>query len=211
MARKFLLSCGILSSLFYIAINIFIPRLFEGYSQASQTVSELSAIDAPTRPLWVKLAMTYVLLFSAFGLGLLLSAGTDRNLRIAARLIAAYVIINFYWPPMHLRGEQPTLTDTLHIAWAMITLVLMMLIMFYGAKAEGKGFRIYTIITFILFIGFGFLIAKDSPGIPKNLPTPWLGVWERINIAAFMLWIMVFSGRLLGKERRRSEFNLAEI
>ena len=61
MARKILLSCGILSSLLYIAMNIFVPMLYEGYNMGSQTVSELSAIDTPTRPLWIVLAIIYAL------------------------------------------------------------------------------------------------------------------------------------------------------
>lgn len=197
MSRKILLSCGILSSLLYIAMNIFIPPLFEGYDQASQTVSELSAIGAPTRSLWVKIAMIYILLVAAFGLGILFSAGNNRSLRITGWLTIVYVIFNFYWPPMHLRGEEPGLTDTLHITWAFISLTLMMLIMFYGAKAYERSFRIYTAITFLVFISFGILIAKESPGIAKNLPTPMIGIWERINIGAYMIWIIVFAARIL--------------
>jgi hypothetical protein len=52
MIRKVLIVCGILSSLLYVAMNVFVPMLWEGYRSASQTVSELSAIGAPTRPLW---------------------------------------------------------------------------------------------------------------------------------------------------------------
>jgi len=43
MIRKILLACGILSSLFYVAMNIFVAMQYEGYNSASQTVSELSA------------------------------------------------------------------------------------------------------------------------------------------------------------------------
>jgi hypothetical protein len=55
MIRKTLLVCGILSSLLYVAMTVFIAMQWEGYSSASQTVSELSAIGAPTRSLWVAL------------------------------------------------------------------------------------------------------------------------------------------------------------
>ena len=47
--RKTLLVSGIVSSLLYVAMNIFVAMQWEGYSSASQTVSELSAIGAPTR------------------------------------------------------------------------------------------------------------------------------------------------------------------
>lgn len=200
MSRKILLTCGILSSLLYVAMNIFVPTLFEGYSSVSQTVSELSAINAPTRTLWVWMAMLYVLLFAGFGAGVLQSAGKSRRLRIAGILIIIYVIINFYWPPMHLRGNEPTLTDTLHIAWAIITIILMMLIMGFGAAALGKWFRVYTIITFVVFIVFGILIGTEAPGIPENLPTPYIGIWERIKIGAFMLWVIAWAIILLRKE-----------
>ena len=53
MLRKLLLIYGILSSLLYVAINILVPMAWDGYNAVSQTVSELSAIDAPTRPLWL--------------------------------------------------------------------------------------------------------------------------------------------------------------
>src|SRR5690349_15395362 len=144
---KNLLICGIFSSLLYVVMNIFVPMGFEGYSLASQTVSELSAINAPTRSLWVFLAIIYILLFAAFGLGVSKSAASNRQLRIVSGLIILYVVINVYWPPMHLRGNKPTLTDTLHIVWAMVTLVLMMLIMGFGAAALGRSFRLFTIAT----------------------------------------------------------------
>ena len=201
MTRKLLLWCGICSSLLYAGMNIFVPMFFEEYSSASQTVSELSAINAPTRPLWVSLAMVYIFLFAFFGLGVWQSAFGSRQLRLVGSLIVVYVIINFYWPPMHLRGNEPTLTDSLHIVWAMMTLLLMILIMGFGGAALGKMFRVYTILTFVVFIVFGILIGVEAPGIPKNLPTPRIGIWERINIGAFMLWVIVFAVALLQREK----------
>jgi hypothetical protein len=198
--RKGLLFCGILSSVWYIAINILVPVFYEGYSTVNLTVSELSAIGAPTRILWVLLAILYPLLFAAFGLGVLKSAGQSRALRIVGSLIIIYCILNFYWPPMHRRevigAGRGTLTDTLHITWAVVTILMMMLLMGFGAAALGKRFRIFTTATFVLFLIFGSLSGVESPHINANLPTPNLGIWERINIAAFMIWVIVFSNVL---------------
>ena len=63
------LICGIVSSLLYVAMNVFIPMRWDGYSSAAQTVSELSAIGAPTRALWVPLGTVYTLLVPVFGWG----------------------------------------------------------------------------------------------------------------------------------------------
>lgn len=208
--RQALLTCGILSSLLYIGMNVFVPPLFEGYSYASHTVSELSAIGAPTRRLWVALASFYILLFFAFSIGVWQLRHQNRFIQIIGVLMLIYSVVNFYWPPMHLRGNEPTLTDVLHIVWAGATILLMLLIMGFGAFAFGKSFRFYTASTIAIHIVFGVLTSLEAPNIAVNGPTPWIGVWERINIAAFMIWIMVLSIVLLRMEKstvliRRSE------
>lgn len=205
--KQALLISGIVSSLWYVAINIYVPMQDPGYNIVTQTVSELSAIGAPTRVLWVSLVMLYPVLFAAFGWGVLQSASGSRPLRVTGILIIVYCVINFYWPPMHLRGNEPTLTDTLHIVWAMMALLGMMLMMGFGAAALGKWFRIYTIATFVVFIVFGVLIGIEAPGIPENLPTPHIGIWERINMGAFFLWVVVFAIALLRKEKVLASVN----
>lgn len=209
--HKALLVCGILSSLWYVAINIFVPMMYPGYSSSSFTVSELSAIGAPTRILWVILAMLYPLLFAAFGWGVLKSSEKSRKLRVAGSLIIAYGVVNFYWPPMHQReviaAGEGTLTDTLHIVWAMMALFLMLLIMGFGAKALGKRFRFYTIATWVIFLTFGALTFMESPGIQANLPTPHIGIWERINIGAFLVWVTVFAIVLLRRNETQNAKN----
>jgi hypothetical protein len=61
--RKALLVCGIVSSLLYGAMIGAIR--FEGYSLVSQVPSELTAIGAPTRTLWMWLGSAYTVLVAA--------------------------------------------------------------------------------------------------------------------------------------------------
>ena len=207
MFKKILLVCGILSSLLYVAMNIFVPMLYDGYNSASQTVSELSAIGAPTRALWVSLGTVYTLLITAFGWGAWQSAAQNRNLQIAGGFIFTYGIVSFIWPfaPMHQRealaagGE--TLTDTMHLVMAAVTVLLMMMAMGFGARAFGKRFRLYSIATILTLLVFGVLTSTDAPNVQANLPTPRVGVWERINIGVFLLWVIVFAIILLRKEK----------
>jgi hypothetical protein len=202
--RRLFLAGGILSSLWYLVVNIIVSTQDPNYSSVTQTISELSAIGAPTRILWVLLCTFYPLLYAAFGWGVLQSAGENRLLRLMGALIIVHAVFNFFWPPMHQRevlaAGGGTLTDTLHIAWAMVTLVFNMLIMGLGAAVFGKRFRLYTIISFILFIVFGLLIAREAPGVNDNLSTPGIGIWERVNIAVYMLWVMVVAFLLLQKK-----------
>jgi len=131
MVRKILLSCGILSMLWYVAINIIVPMQYPGYDIASQTVSELSAIDTPTRTFWFVLCIFYSLLFIAFGSGIWLSANGDRKLQFVAAVVIFDGVLGLYWPPMHRReviaAGGGTLTDTLHLVWAFVHLGLMFL------------------------------------------------------------------------------------
>jgi hypothetical protein len=39
--------------------------------------------------------------------------------------------------------------------------------------------------------------TKRSSTLQANLPTPWVGVWERILIGAFMLWVVVLAVTVL--------------
>jgi len=204
--HKALLFAGIASSLLYVLMNILCPILYDGYNTVSQTVSELSAIDAPTRPIWVPLGVAYTLLLVAFGLGIWQSSAQNRSLRIVGVLFAIHGFIGLFWPPMHQRDVLAagggTMTDTMHIVFAMLTVPLMALEIGFGAAAFGKRFRIYSIISLAILIVFGILTGLDGPAIGKNLPTPFIGIWERINIGVFLLWVVVLAIVLL---RRRKD------
>lgn len=205
MLQKVLLLSGFTSSLVYAAVNVFVPMTWAEYSIANQTVSELSAIGAPTRTLWIGLVVPYIVLFAAFGWGVLRSAGANRWLHIAGWLILVYSVFNLYWPPMHRReilaAGGGTLTDVLHLVWAGVTVFLFVLIMGFGALGLGRPFRVYTIASIAALIVCGLLTSLSAPNVGANLPTPWIGVWERLNIAVFLLWVAVLSLSLLWMER----------
>jgi hypothetical protein len=205
-----LLACGIAAPLLYAGMLIWIPPLWPGYSSASQTVSELSAIGAPTRPLWVALALLYTLLVAAFGWGIWVSAQGGRSLRVVGALMFASGVFGLFWPPMHLRevlaAGGGTLTDTLHIVWTAVNGLLMMLAMGFAAAALGKRFRFYSIGSIAALLLTGAITSADASRLEANLPTPGMGVWERINIGVMMLWLLVLALALLrfyGQRRPR--------
>jgi hypothetical protein len=43
----------------------------------------------------------------------------------------------------------------------------------------------------------GAATAQGAGGVEANLPTPWLGVWERVNIGVWLLWVAVLAAVLL--------------
>jgi hypothetical protein len=188
-----LIACGVISSVLYAAMLILIPLGWPGYSSAAQAVSELSAIGAPTRSLWAPLGVLYTVLVSAFGTGIVMQRPRKRSLRIAGSVLVVYGVLGLFWPPMHLRGVQPTLTDALHVVFSVATVLLMLLAIVFGAAALGNAFHTFSVATIGVFVLFGTLTFLEAPRLAANLPTPWLGIWERVNIGAFLVWVAVFA------------------
>ena len=70
----------------------------------------------------------------------------------------------------------------------------------FGAASFGKAFRIFSVGVVVVFIVFGILTTKESLGLEAGLPTPYIGIWERINMGAYMLWVIVFAIGLIRRE-----------
>ena len=195
--RRVLFACGIASSLLYVIMNIIAPLQYPGYSVLSQSVSELSAIGAPSRPLWIRLGFVYDVLIIAFGLGIWRSAGHNRPLRVVGGLLAASGAIGFVWAPMHIRGEGFSLTDTVHIVVSAVWVLLSLTSLGFGAAAFGRRFAVYSIASLVIQLALGTWVGMQGPDVAANLATPWLGFVQRINIAVFMLWVAVLAVRLM--------------
>jgi hypothetical protein len=203
MARKVLLGCGILSSLLYVAANIVGARRWRDYSLASQTVSELSAIGAPSRPSVIPLLTAHGGLVVPFGVGVWESAGRPRGLRVTGVLLVGLGASDLPAPlfPMHrrealARGEGSR-TDSMHIVVTGLNSLLILLAVGFGSTAFGKRFRLYSIGTILVLAVTGGLTATQASRVEANLPTPWAGVAERISIGGYLLWQVVLAIALL--------------
>jgi hypothetical protein len=82
MLRKGLLFCGILSSVIYLGTDSAGALRWNGYSYTSQTISELMAFDAPSRPLVLPFFFVYDVLLIAFAFGLWLLPAPRRALAL---------------------------------------------------------------------------------------------------------------------------------
>src|SRR5690348_15877872 len=110
-ATRALLACGILSSVAYVTANVVASATWPVYSSPSQTISDLSAIGAPSRAAWLAFGTAYTLLLIAFGVGGWQAAPGQRGLRSAAGMLITIGVLGQFWPPMHLRGMRTSVTD----------------------------------------------------------------------------------------------------
>ena len=209
--RRGLLLCGILSSLLWVAGDIAASLGYPGYNYFDYSVSELSAIGAPTRAWLMPLGLVTVVLELAFAVGVWLAAAPKRGLRIAAVLLfiqaamnVAIGLINLVTPfaSMHTRGEIAAAggqmsTDTLHLVYAAVTVVLILSMIGFAAGAFGRAWRWYSIATIAAALAFGAWAATYAPAVAANLPTPGLGLIERVNVYSFYLWEALLAVMLL--------------
>jgi uncharacterized protein len=210
MVRKLLLVSGIVSSALYLAADVLGAAVYPGYSYIDQTISELSALGAPSRPIVVPLFSLYPPLVFLFAIGVWLVAANRRALHVVAGLLGLYSLACIPFAPMHTRevlaAGGGTWTDKMHLVMTAIDSLLLVSIIVIGSRTFGRAFRLYSVITLVVIIGCGAFTASYGPDVGANSPTAWIGITERVTVLGSMLWLAIFAGALLrarslGRER----------
>jgi hypothetical protein len=116
---------------------------------------------------------------------------------ILANAVDSLILWNFF--PMHMRGDPPTFTDTMHGILAINPFVLASLVL--GAIYFKNWFRYYSIATILLLIITAMLAFSSATLVFKNQPTPGLGTTERVSQYSHQLWHMVLAIVLLYRQR----------
>lgn len=202
LLRRTLLTCGIAGAALYPAADILAAKRYPGFSYRDQAVSELFAIGAPTSDFLVPLfsiSSAGILLFS---LAIWMSANGRRLLQVLAVMMAlnaldALVLWNFF--PMHMRGVEPSFTDLMHGLLAIDPFLLAAIVL--AAIAHPGPFRVYTIATILVTMGFALSAVKYVPAVVAGDPTPWMGAAERAGQYATNLWYATFAIMLMRHRR----------
>ena len=196
--RRLLVACGIVGAVLYPLADIFATTRYPGFSYRDQAVSELFAIGAPTSAMVVSLFTSSSTLLFLFAIGIWMSANGQRLVRVMAVMMAlntidALVLWNFF--PMHMRGVQPSFTDTMHGLLAIDPFILAAMVL--AAVAFRGWFRRYTVTTIV----FTNLLALSAVSFVRafmaHQPTPWMGATERAGQYATNLWYAMLAVVLL--------------
>lgn len=201
--RKILLVCGLLSSLLYVSIDLISAILYGDYHRfASQAISELMARGAPTERLVDPLFLLYGVLVMAFAVGVWRSSDRSR-VHLTGGILFAYAALGLLGPTlfeMNVRGTGDPRADMLHIVLTSVLGLLALAAVWVGASTWQRGFRLYSLATLLVLVVFAVLTALASRGLSTGQPTPWLGITERIDIGAFLLWMAILADSLLRTE-----------
>jgi len=206
-----LLGCGIVSSVLYVLSDVLGTLRYEGYSYADQEFSELTAEGSPVRPLMITLnEIPYTLLVGAFAAGVWTSADRERAGRITGAMLLGYAAFGMAGglffpmkPREALAAGEGTLRNTMHIPATALMSQFLLLAMGFGSTLLGERFRYYSYGTIVILLFFGALAGLQGGKMAANQPTPWMGIEERINIYATMLWVVVLAIGLFRAQKSR--------
>lgn len=199
-----LLGCGVAVAVVQIAGDVIAAARYPGYSYAHMTVSELSAIGAPTRSFQSGVGVLFGLLVVAFAGGVWWMADGQRRLRSVAVLLGVFAVNGVVWGlfPMQPRGSAMAATDVAHIVGAVVQVATIVLFIAIGSGAAGRPFRRTSIAFIVAILAAGGLAGTQAGRIAAGDPTPYIGLIERVSFYGPSLWILLLAIVLLRNRPR---------
>ncbi|HEX7467413.1 MAG TPA: DUF998 domain-containing protein [Methanobacterium sp.] len=187
---------GIVGPLVYILAVIIGGAIRNDYSALYNAISELTMANAPNKLLLDVLFGIYNIFLLIFGLSAYFDTSiNNKKFKVSALML---VIIGFLGLSVLIftqdpRGAPATLHGTLHILLSGITAALTIISIFiagvsFRKYSNLKGFSWYSYITAIFIFISGGLGAAS---LANN--GPYGGLFERITIFLFMIWVIILS------------------
>jgi len=177
---------GLVSLLSYLAAVLFAPTAYPGYRWMQQAVSDLSAVNAPSRDLWNRLSCLYV----PCGLvSLMMSCVFIQKKHSRALRLGVYLFTGMNWLsaagytlfPLTDSGYAGTVQDGLHLAVTALVVVLsitsLVLVMVGGYRRRAM---VSLAMWASVALGMMFIGAVGSGLAPKAI----FGVMERFSLFA---------------------------
>ncbi len=177
---------GIIAPILFIVTDLAAGFIRKNYSFVYQSMNELSAVGAPTRPYVVSLNIVGYVLVIVFGLAVWKLGGHNPALRILAILAVGFGVFNLIgiFFPMQV-GKPPSTINVVIGALGVFSLVLAIPV---AAFAFNGWFRIASIVLaslFVLLTIFGLYIAPRMGGYTT---TP-IGLQERTMMYLTFSWL----------------------
>ena len=200
MLRKVLVSCGITAPVLYVITAIIGAALRPDYSHIVNAISELLSNGAPNKAILDVVFNIYNALLLVFAIGAYSVMKTfPRISKVSMGILIGIQVLSFSWGffPMDPLGAEATFAGTMHNVLggvvAMATIV-MPLLMGLGVR-HMDGFNHYAVYSFvssaIIFVSglTGVILAGQGVHL--------FGLFERITIGTYEVWIFVTAMKLL--------------
>jgi Protein of unknown function (DUF998) len=194
MLRKILISCGIVAPVLYVITAIVGAAIRPDYSHIVNAISELISNGAPNKAILDIVFNIYNALLLAFAIGgYIVLKNAPRLCRIAMAIFIAIQILSFSWGffPMDPMGAAPTFAGSMHNVFGGVvafTTILMPVFMGLGLRRSNafQSYAVYAFITSsIIFVSGLTGVILAGQGFPV------FGLFERITIGSYEVWIFV--------------------
>lgn len=197
--QRALLFCGVFSPLLRMATDIIGGRLWKDYNFASRSISDLSAIGAPTRSLVVPLEIASLLFSILFALGVFSLARDNTLLRITAVMLfgsGVFSLIGAFFP-VHLAEGMTTSTNKTNTIIIGISVLFLVFAIGFGTASFKDWFRYFSIGLFVVFLVEDVWATWGKPFTLGGERGPLVGVQERTMLWGYLLWMVVLAVKLL--------------
>ena len=186
-----LLKCGIVAPFLFVITDLIAGMMWGGYSVINQSISELSAIGAPTRLLVVPLNVLYNLILLAFIFGIYGSANKNRTLKFTALMMfgnVTFTLIAIFFP-IYLNELNIFTNNPTGLIFLELGVFCFLFAILSGAIAFNNWFRFYSLGTILTYLALTILGLSQS--------TPHVGAQERIMVYGYLLWVIGLAITLL--------------
>ena len=211
-SRKALLFSGIAAAFVFVLTNVLAGTLWSlrwtdrPYDYLSQSISDLSAIGAPTYAVAYPLTILYGLLMTAFGVGVWLLGRGNRLLRLTAALLLGYSLLGLVaaiFFPNRLTGDIANAADNiLYVVPMALSIFCILFAIAAGAIAFRNWFRTYSLGTLALFAALTLLSIFVFPTVAAE-PVVRTGLQERTMMFFNLLWVVLLAFVLRRAENMR--------
>ena len=201
MKLKVLSFFGILSPILYIVSTIVGGLIRSGYSHLSHSVSELLVSGAPNRIYLVIPFSIGDIFMCIFGFGLFavfkskpspLSSNTGLAGFIILGVLGVLGLASIAIFPMDLPGTPATIPGLTHLILVGIqslgSMVAILLVALWFKSNGFTGYSIYSIISLAAVFITGIIAMINT-----TQGSPFIGLFERLTISAFMQWLIVIA------------------
>ncbi len=199
---------GIIGPIVYILAVFIGGALRNDYSSITNTISELTLVNAPNKLLLDVLFSFYNISLLIFAIGAYLDSSIDdsKKYRVASIFLALIGLLglSMYFFPQDPRGAASTITGTLHIILAGIISPLTIIAIFlmglsFRKYSELKLFAIYSYISGVIV-----LVSGGTAAVSVANNSVYGGLFERITIFTFMVWVLILSYIILKRKTNES-------
>ncbi|MDF2626968.1 MAG: hypothetical protein K0R39_799 [Symbiobacteriaceae bacterium] len=200
--RKLYLTCGILAPIAYVVTVIYGAAITPGYSHVAHAISSLVEAGAPLR--W-KIDPGFILyncLLLAFAAGLLREVtaarrpGTLVGAALALTVVPILSLLMYFFPQDPI-GSAPTTAGTVHLILALGTAVLTILTMLLTGAGARRYLPLQHLRRFAVWNALFVFITGGMSTAGMALKSPYFGIFERMTIGGFELWVLVLALSLL--------------